>query len=85
MLTAVMVPGDLIFFGSPAKATHVALYLGDGRYIHSSGQDQGRNGIGLDSLTDRSEPVSQTYYGQVRGAGRVVQSYQSKKASTLAL
>jgi cell wall-associated NlpC family hydrolase len=83
-LTALMEPGDLIFFGTPAKATHVALYLGNGCYIHSSGQDQGRNGIGLDSLTDRSELVSQTYYAQVRGAGRVIQSYQPRQSPNLA-
>jgi cell wall-associated NlpC family hydrolase len=68
--------GDLIFFGTPAKATHVAIYLGDGAYIHSSGKDQGRNGIGIDSLTAHGEPVSRNYYAQVRGAGRVVNSYQ---------
>ena len=70
--------GDLIFFGTPVKATHVALYLGDGAYIHSSGKDQGRNGIGMDSLTDHRETVSRNYYAQVRGAGRVVSGYQSR-------
>ena len=63
-------PGDLIFFGSPEKTTHVALYLGNGDYIHSSGKDQGRNGIGIDSLTNLSNPVSQAYSRQLRGAGR---------------
>ncbi len=74
-LVRVLETGDLIFFGTPAKATHVALYLGAGDYIHSSGIAQGRNGIGIDSLTNLSEGVSQNYYAQVRGAGRVVQSY----------
>lgn len=69
-------PGDLIFFGPPAKATHVGIYLGEGYYIHSSGEDQGRNGIGIDQLTDRGDAVSRTYYQQVRGAGRVVACYQ---------
>lgn len=37
-----MQPGDLVFFGTPAKGStpckvsHVALYIGDGRIIHSS-------------------------------------------------
>ena len=37
-------PGDLIFFAggnkrkSDARVTHVAMYLGDGEFIHSSGQ-----------------------------------------------
>jgi cell wall-associated NlpC family hydrolase len=73
---AVLEPGDLIFFGTPVKATHVAIYLGNGTYIHSSGKDQGRNGIGIDTLTADADLVSRNYYTQVRGAGRVVQSYQ---------
>lgn len=68
--------GDLIFFGTPAKATHVGLYLGKGTYIHSSGKDQGRNGIGIDTLLASTDPVSQTYGQQLRGAGRIVSSYR---------
>ncbi|MGE5419251.1 MAG: NlpC/P60 family protein [Chloroflexota bacterium] len=30
--------GDLLFFGSPRRITHVAIYKGDGDYIHSSGR-----------------------------------------------
>lgn len=71
-------PGDLIFFGTPARTTHVALYLGDGRYIHSSGKDNGRNGIGIDSLTDLSHPVSASYYSLLRCYGRVTRSYQPR-------
>ncbi|MEG4045342.1 C40 family peptidase [Microcoleus sp. Pol17_C1] len=68
--------GDLVFFGTPEKATHVGLYLGDNRYIHSSGQAQGRNGIGIDVLSDDGDIVSQAYYQQLRGYGKVVASYQ---------
>jgi cell wall-associated NlpC family hydrolase len=74
-LVEALEPGDLIFFGTPVKATHVAIYLENGTYIHSSGKDQGRNGIGIDSITDLSEQVSQNYYAQIRGAGRVVHPY----------
>lgn len=69
-------PGDLVFFGTPQKATHVGLYLGDGRYIHSSGKEQGRNGIGIDILSEQGDAVSQSYYKQLRGAGRVIKSYE---------
>jgi cell wall-associated NlpC family hydrolase len=68
-------PGDLIFFGTPEKATHVGLHLGDGQYIHSSGKAQGRNGIGVDVLSAEGDTVSQAYYQQLRGAGRVVACY----------
>lgn len=67
-------PGDLIFFGKPEKTNHVAMYLGNGVYIHSSGKDQGRNCIEIDRL-DESDTVRQAYYRQFRGAGRVVSSY----------
>lgn len=69
-------PGDLVFFGPSAKATHVGIYLGNRAYIHSSGKDQGRNGIGVDFLTSEGGLVTQTYFKQLRGAGRVVASYQ---------
>ncbi|MBD2448084.1 C40 family peptidase [Nostoc sp. FACHB-152] len=72
-------PGDLVFFGTPQKATHVGLYLGDGRYIHSSGKAQGRNGIGIDVLSEQGDEVSRSYYQQLRGAGRVVKSYEPQR------
>jgi hypothetical protein len=68
-------PGDLIFFGPSEKATHVGLYLGDGRYIHSSGPEHGRDGIGIDRLWQADDGVSQHYAGQLRGVGRVVTGY----------
>ncbi|MBD1833927.1 C40 family peptidase [Cyanobacteria bacterium FACHB-472] len=69
-------PGDLIFFGVNDRTTHVGLYLGEGRYIHSSGKEQGRNGIGIDCLSPQGDSISQSYYEQLRSCGRVVTSYQ---------
>ncbi|HEY9662421.1 MAG TPA: C40 family peptidase, partial [Allocoleopsis sp.] len=71
-----LLPGDLVFFGEPERINHVGLYLGDGYYIHSSGKDKGRNGIGIDILSSAGDEVSQTYYQLFRGAGRVISSYQ---------
>jgi hypothetical protein len=73
---AEMLPGDLIFFGTPEKTDHVALHLGDLRYIHSSGIQMGRNGIGIDTLTDTTgDLVSGGYYAKLRCCGRVMASY----------
>jgi hypothetical protein len=69
-------PGDLVFFGSHQRTTHVGIYLGDQCYIHSSGKDQGRNGIGIDRLSQSGDAVSQAYYRQFRRGGRVYTSYQ---------
>lgn len=65
-------PGDLIFFGRPQRCTHVGLYVGEGRYLHSSGREHGRNGIGIDGLDPQLEDlVSAHYRRELRGAGRV--------------
>lgn len=69
-------PGDLVFFGTPERTNHVGLYLGDGLYIHSSGRDRGRNGIGIDQLSAAGDEISRAYYQQVRRGGRVVSTYQ---------
>lgn len=69
-------PGDLIFFGPPHRCTHVAIHLGGGRYLHSSGREHGRNGIGLDDLHPGNiHPVARHYRQELRGAGRVMHSH----------
>jgi cell wall-associated NlpC family hydrolase len=73
-----LMPGDLVFFGPPEKATHVGLYLGHNRYSHSSGQAIGNNGIAINKLTLDGNQVDRNYFSQWRGAGRVVASYRSR-------
>jgi hypothetical protein len=74
--TSLLQPGDLIFFGSPRRCTHVGLHLGDGHYLHSSGREHGRNGIGIDTLHPRNrDPVACHYRNELRGAGRVMHSH----------
>lgn len=73
---ALLRPGDLIFFGRPQRCSHVGLYLGGGRYLHSSGKDHGRDGLGIDQLSPESNhPVSCHYRSELRGAGRVMRSH----------
>jgi len=71
-----LVPGDLIFFGKP-KINHVALYLGNNQYIHSSGKEKGRNGIAIEQLSLDGDEVSQSYYRQLAQFGRVMSSLYS--------
>jgi hypothetical protein len=72
-------PGDLIFFGTNKRCTHVGLHLGDGRYRHSSGKEHGRNGIGIDSLHPQdTHPVACHYRAELRGAGRVVRCHDGQ-------
>jgi len=74
--TQLLEPGDLIFFGTPQRCTHVGLHLGGGRYLHSSGQEHGRNGLGIDDLNPRnSHPVASHYRRELRGAGRVMHGH----------
>lgn len=69
-------PGDLIFFGCPQRCTHVGIHLERGRYMHSSGREHGRNGIGIDCLhpSDR-HPVASHYRAELRGAGRIMRCH----------
>ena len=68
--------GDLIFFGTPERCTHVGIHLEDGRYMHSSGREHGRNGIGIDSLSPEDlHPVACHYRAELRGAGRVTRCH----------
>jgi NlpC/P60 family/Bacterial dipeptidyl-peptidase Sh3 domain len=72
-----LAPGDLIFFGTPDKTDHVVLHLGKHLYIHSSGVEMGRNGIGLDTLSpNAADPISLAYWKKFRCCGRVMSSYQ---------
>jgi cell wall-associated NlpC family hydrolase len=42
-------PGDLLFFGSPSNPYHVGVYIGSGKYIHSSTPS---TGVIIDTLSN---------------------------------
>ncbi|YAI81308.1 MAG: NlpC/P60 family protein [cyanobacterium endosymbiont of Rhopalodia sterrenbergii] len=71
-----LLAGDLIFFGKK-QVNHVALYLGKGNYIHSSGRETGRNGIAIDFFSEQGDDISKIYYNNFRSYGRVMRSYSS--------
>ena len=56
--------GDLLFFGRKASegreesVTHVAMYIGDGEYIHSSGH---RERVGINSMDSTKENFIERY------------------------
>jgi cell wall-associated NlpC family hydrolase len=68
--------GDLIFFGVGEKANHVGMYLGEGKYIHSSGKEKGRNGIGIDFVNESA------YSSEVRSFGRITRSLTLNNLNT---
>ena len=73
-------PGDLLFFGSSEKCTHVGLHIENGFYIHSSGVTDGHNGIEIDGLFQTNlGKISSFYRSKFRSAGRVISCYQSEK------
>ncbi len=69
--------GDLIFFQEPGKlrVSHVAIYMGEGHYLHSSGVDLGRNGIGIDPYSPDGSDIGSRYYPLRHSAGRISRSY----------
>ena len=79
-LSEILIPGDLLFFGSPQKCTHVGLHIENGFYIHSSGVTNGHNGIEIDELFPQElGNIASFYRSQFRSAGRVISCYQSEK------
>jgi len=75
-----LIPGDLLFFGSSEKCTHVGLHIENGFYIHSSGVTNGHNGIEIDELFPQElGNIASFYRSQFRSAGRVISCYQSGK------
>ncbi len=57
-------PGDLLFFGRKASkgkeesVTHVAIYIGDGEYIHSAGY---RERVGINSMVSTTDNFIESY------------------------
>ena len=59
------VAGDLLFFDDHSRTSHVAIYLGEGRFVHAP------NGGNQVSLDDLSTSYWRTHFS---GAGRIIQS-----------
>ena len=75
-ITHLLEPGDLIFFGSPQRCTHVGLHLHNGSYLHSSGTTTGHNGLAIDNLSPTHGSAVASHYRQsLRGAGRVMHGH----------
>lgn len=57
------VAGDLLFFRDRSQTSHVAIYLGEGRFVHAP------NGGSRVSLDDFGTPYWRTHFA---GAGRII-------------
>lgn len=74
--------GDLVFFKTRRYAkypTHVGIYIGEGKFIHSS-SSQGRIGVKIDSLA--SDYYSRTYIGATRIKKQQAEDNSEKTIST---
>jgi uncharacterized protein YgiM (DUF1202 family) len=68
---SLLLPGDLLFFGylnadSVKKITHVGMYIGNGRLIHSSGM------VRINSLFDDATDYSESLKKDLMGARRII-------------
>lgn len=68
-------PGDLFFFSHQDHVDHVGIHLGNRFFIHSSGPTLGRNGIGIDRLTNERGRVATRYYPVYQSCHRVSSSW----------
>jgi cell wall-associated NlpC family hydrolase len=69
--------GDLVFFRTAERITHVGLALNGSEYLHCSGQERGHNGI---ARGDRrgGTPIDDFYAHHYCAAGRVTAAYASR-------
>jgi len=64
---ATLVPGDLLTFSnSCGPVTHIGLYVGDGRFIHSA-----TRGVQM-SVLSRDDPYGRWWYVRWVGVRRIV-------------
>ena len=75
--TDLLKKGDLLFFGEDNVCNHVAIYSHNGIYYHSSGIENGRNGISKENLyeSQHDDKISRLYRSKLICAGRVTRSY----------
>jgi len=73
-----LLPGDLLFFGRPAtktqteRVTHVAMYIGGGRFIHASGK------VRINSMDSTAPDFIKSYVPRFVRAVRVVDFVDGK-------
>ena len=70
---AALKPGDLLFFGrSIQKVTHVGLYMGNGKYIHSSGM------VRINSIDPADPTFNLTERRSLVSASRILNSLNTE-------
>lgn len=72
-------PGDLLFFSHTNEIDHVGIHLGNGFFIHSSGPSLGRDGIGIDRLTEKGGGVAANYSPFYRCCHKVCSAWRPQR------
>jgi len=63
-----LLPGDILLFSDDSpRVTHVGMYVGDGRFIHST-----NSGVGVSSLDPGAEAFEAWWFDRWVGARRIV-------------
>jgi len=75
LVTEDFISGDSGVSGSAQKQLMWNVFR-EKRYIHSSGQEMGRNGIGIGSVSNREMRLVGHIIGQLRCCGRVRRGYE---------
>lgn len=57
-------PGDLLFFDTVGKISHVGIYLGDGRFIHSASAGE-KTGVIISSLEEKYWKKAYRFTGRI--------------------
>ena len=62
-----MQPGDLVFFGKNGNASHVGIYIGNGKMIHSAGDENNTKsnpgrGVSVANVNYRSDFIEARRY-----------------------
>lgn len=57
-------PGDLLFFNTTGKISHIGIYLGEGRFVHSASSGE-KTGVIISSLEEKYWKKAYRFAGRI--------------------